>query len=113
MPPGSDSGHVSEEADDEVSDTGMDAFHSLTPKGKLSQAVKDMYKLNQKWERILNTDLIDPRDYDSDSHYEVSKYTDLKWCDLIIRLVPDVFVKAYKSINLARIWWTQANKVSS
>ena len=98
---------MSEDGDD---DDVPEVFNNMSPKEKLMHSVRQMYNLNRKWERILNSEVIDVTAFDSDSHYEVSRFT-LKACEAVIRLVPDVFVKAYRSINLAKIWWTQANKV--
>ena len=84
----------------------------MSKQAKLSVAVQKMYKVNAKWGLIL-----DERDphltaYDPDSRHELSLYAgSASRYEAVMRLLPDIFVKAYKSVELAKLWWSQAERL--
>ncbi len=84
---------------------------SMGDKQKLAHAVKQMYIINKKWETLFSEDEIDQKVFDQDSEHDLAKYKAYRDFEAIFRLVPDIFVKAYKSIEIAKLWWTQSNKI--
>ena len=113
--------HITSQAEingDGISDTVSERLEEeeivvdfLSSKGRLSQAVRKMFKLNQKWDDIMNESVPHMECYDPDSKHEVVVFTDYLKYEAVLRLVPDIFVKAFKSIELAKLWWTHANQV--
>lgn len=77
---------------------------------KWSCAVKELHTVNKRWENLLSKEQLDPDDFETDSETDVLHYPSNEQFVLILRLLPDVFMKSYKSLELAKIWWTQANK---
>ena len=51
--------------------------------------------------------------YDPDSKYELVSFAGSSRYEPVLRLLPDIFVKAYKSIEMAKLWWAHANKLYS
>ena len=83
----------------------------MSEKEKLSYAVRELYHVNQNWDRVLTEKELDSDWFEVDSHYELLEFTRYESFENVLRLVPDVFVKAFKSAELAKLWWTQANKI--
>ena len=86
-------------------------FEKLTDKEKLSVAVRKMFEINDRWDALFEETDIDPALFDPDSRHEILQFTNYDQFENVLRLVPDLFVKAYKSVELAKLWWTQANKI--
>ncbi len=102
----------SEETDDKFDEKALDYyFDKLTDHEKLSVAVRKMYQWNIKWDILFSEDDLESQVFDPDSRHEILQYSNYEGFEFILRLVPDVFVKSYKSVELAKLWWTQANKV--
>ena len=93
---------------DQPSDVTIEA---MDPKVKLSFAVKQMYRLNSKWESLYTDDEIMISWFDPDSFQQLMKYEDFYLFEPLLRLVPDLFTKAYKSLEMARLWWTQYSRL--
>ena len=113
-----DSGHYSQtETDDfkhhtdsqpKKSPRGHDA---MIEKQTLSKAVRDLYDINRKWDGLLKETDLDLNDFDPDSHHELIQFVNYTAFEPILRLIPDVLVKCFKSVDISKTWWTQANKV--
>ncbi|ELU18061.1 hypothetical protein CAPTEDRAFT_197703 [Capitella teleta] len=89
------------------------AVDRMSDKEKLSFAVSELFGVNQKWDQLFDEDCIDPDCFDDDSIHELLQYKDYGLYESVLRIIPDIFVKAHKSMELAKMWWTQANKVYS
>lgn len=86
-------------------------FADLTDKRKLGEAIAQMQEINKRWDELLSEEEVKTEVFDPDSYHELVQFKDFKPFESVLRLVPDVFVKAYKSTEVAKTWWTQANKV--
>ncbi|XP_064614264.1 uncharacterized protein LOC135477956 isoform X2 [Liolophura sinensis] len=85
-------------------------FNEPDCREKWSWAVKELHATNKRWENLLSKEQLDPNDFEVDSEHDVLHYPCHEQFVFIFRLLPDVFMKSYKSLELAKIWWTQANK---
>ena len=87
------------------------AFDERSDKEKLAYAVRELYNLNAKWDALLREEPLHMDCFDQDSYHEIVQFSQSSAFEPLLRLVPDIFVRAYKSVELAKIWWTAANKV--
>ena len=106
-------GDIADIEDDMLDDSVMEdvELDNLSEQDKLRHAVKYMYRVNKQWHRLLKEEDIDKSLFDPDSHHEILQFSDFERFENILRFVPDLFVKAYKSVEIAKQWWKQANKV--
>ena len=109
-----DSGHSSMEISDDDLQKGIadeHNFQALSDKEKLSYCVKQLFVVNDNWNQLFGEGPLDHTVFDADSYHELVHFDDFTRFEPILRLIPDIFVKSYKSVELAKLWWTQANKV--
>ena len=76
---------------------------------KLAYAVRKLYYINKFWDKIFTEGEFDVKYFDPDSFHELLQFANINDFEIILRLIPDIFVKSYKSVELAKLWWTQAN----
>lgn len=77
----------------------------------LSRTARDLQEIQNKWHGLMLDSNLDLDNFDQDSHYELMQFANYSSFESVLRLVPDIFVKCYKSIELAREWWSLAHKV--
>jgi len=73
--------------------------------------VEELKSILYKWEGLLSESELDLNNFDPDSYHELMQYTNYTAFEPILRLVPDMFAKCYKCIDLAKKWLTLANLV--
>ncbi|XP_060064504.1 uncharacterized protein LOC132544866 [Ylistrum balloti] len=78
---------------------------------RIHNVVHDLEETMTKW-----TGLLDEGDqkldyFDQDSHHEVVHYLHCAPFELVFRVVPDVFIKCYRALDLAREWIKIAEKI--
>ncbi|XP_064648173.1 uncharacterized protein LOC135500567 isoform X2 [Lineus longissimus] len=78
---------------------------------KLIQSVHELYEVNRSWEAILTEEDLNVGFFDPDSVHEIARYKDVAKFELVLRLIPDIFTKCFKSITLAKVWWNHAAKI--
>ena len=78
-------------------------------KQRLSEIITEMDEINSKWSGLLADRDLNPEDFDPDSHHELTQFSNFAAFEPILRLVPDVFVKCYKAVDVAREWWKLAS----
>ncbi|XP_013384631.1 uncharacterized protein LOC106154720 [Lingula anatina] len=112
-----DSGHCStaDEAEDEQV-VPLDREESqdvteLNDQEKFVHAVKRLYEINNAWSILLKESNINDDIFDEESHYEIQPFIKCGAFENVFRLVPDIFSKCHKSAEMAKLWWTQANKL--
>ena len=86
-------------------------FKNLNDKQALGHAIKDMYYSNKKWDLLYKDGRLRSDVFDPDSYHEMLQYRGFEDFEYVFRIIPDIFTKAYKSIEIAKLWWTMANKV--
>ena len=84
---------------------------TITDKQKLGQAIKDMYYTNKKWDLLYKDEELQSGIFDPDSYHELVQYPRFVDFEFVFRIVPDIFTKAYKSIEIAKIWWSKATEI--
>lgn len=77
----------------------------------LSRTARDLQEIQNKWHGLMLDSSLDLDNFDQDSHYELMQFVNYSTFESVLRLVPDIFVKCYKSIELAREWWALAQKI--
>lgn len=87
------------------------AFDTRSDEQKLSYAVRELYNVNTKWDDLFREEHLHMESFDPDSYHEIVQFSQYSKFEPLLRLVPDIFVRAYKSVELAKIWWTASNKV--
>ncbi|XP_060584110.1 uncharacterized protein LOC132740255 isoform X2 [Ruditapes philippinarum] len=65
----------------------------------------------KKWDGLLSEDTLDLDDFDPDSYHELMQFSNYTQFETLLRLVPDIFAKCYKSIDLAKTWLRLSNIV--
>jgi hypothetical protein len=83
----------------------------ILEKEKLIRSVHELYEVNRSWEAILTEEDLNVAFFDPDSIHEISRYKDAAKFELVLRLIPDIFTKCFRSITLAKVWWEYAVKV--
>ena len=86
-------------------------FKNMTDKQRLGYAIKDMYYMNKRWDLLYKDDKLRAEIFDPDSYHEMVQYPRFVDFEYVFRVVPDIFTKAYKSIEIAKIWWLKATEV--
>lgn len=76
---------------------------------KFQDTIKDLESLLHKWEGLLTRDDLDLNNFDPDSYHELMQFTNYSHFEPILRLVPDMFAKCYKCIELAKTWLRLSN----
>ncbi|KAK3590684.1 hypothetical protein CHS0354_006371 [Potamilus streckersoni] len=78
---------------------------------KFEQVKSDLIEICKKWDGLLKDGDLNLNDFDPDSYHELLQFVDYSQFEPILRLVPDIFAKCYKSIDLAKQWMQIANAV--
>ena len=65
----------------------------------------------KKWDGLLSEEALDLDDFDPDSYHELMQFSNYTQFESLLRLVPDIFAKCYKSIDLAKTWLRLSNIV--
>lgn len=104
----SEQGGTRWEMEEEARDVELE---SMSPRQKLSHAVQQMYRVNHKWERLYTDDELLISWFDPDSFQQLMHLDNFYVFEPLLRLVPDVFTKAFKSIEMAKLWWTQYSRI--
>ncbi|KAL3832135.1 hypothetical protein ACJMK2_023806 [Sinanodonta woodiana] len=78
---------------------------------KFEQVKSDLLEICKKWDGLLKDGDLNLNDFDPDSYHELLQFVDYSQFEPILRLVPDIFAKCYKSIDLAKQWMNIANAV--
>ena len=73
--------------------------------------VSDLQDILQKWNGLLSEEPLDLDDFDPDSYHELMQFANYSQFEPILRLVPDIFAKCYKCIDLAKVWLRESNIV--
>ena len=120
-----DSGHASQVESGDVNNTkkgetnrrkngkvAMNA-NSATPDAetRYRNTVCELQDILQKWNGLLSEKPLDLNDFDPDSYHELMQFTNYSQFEPILRLVPDIFAKCYKCIDLAKVWLRESNIV--
>lgn len=128
--------YVSHAADEDDSGNGsqIDSGDNNKPPGRVSQRKKgkpagqyktvsadaekqyrdtvcELQDILQKWNGLLSENVLDLNDFDPDSYHELMQFTNYSQFEPVLRLVPDIFAKCYKCIDLAKVWLRESNIV--
>lgn len=78
---------------------------------RLPAVVLELRELVGQWGELLSDGNLDINIFDPDSHHELLQFENYHSFEPILRLVPDVFVKSYKAIDMGREWLALAAKI--
>ncbi|XP_056006972.1 uncharacterized protein LOC125665817 isoform X4 [Ostrea edulis] len=78
---------------------------------KLFSVVTRLEELDRKWAGLLRDRELNPDDFDPDSSHELMTFSNYSSFEPILRLVPDVFVKCYNAVDMAKEWLTLAKSI--
>ena len=115
-----DSGHGSQTESRDIRKTAKTI--NTKKKGKADSATVDSEKryretvcelqeILKKWEGLLSEDVLNLNYFDPDSYHELMQFTNYSHFEPVLRLVPDIFAKCYKCIDLAKVWLRESNIV--
>ncbi|KAK3108184.1 hypothetical protein FSP39_002805 [Pinctada imbricata] len=82
-------------------------------KVRLSELITEMDDITSKWSGLLADRELNIEDFDPDSQHELMQFSNFATFEAVLRLIPDVFVKCYKAIDVGREWWKLANIIYS
>ncbi|CAD5111177.1 unnamed protein product [Dimorphilus gyrociliatus] len=77
----------------------------------LSKCAEQLKFINNQWQNLLEFDEIQASYLDPDTTYELKDLGDCSNFERLARLVPDCLIKAFKSHQISKTWWIQADKV--
>ncbi|XP_045168877.2 uncharacterized protein LOC123531725 [Mercenaria mercenaria] len=75
------------------------------------ETVAELRLILSKWDGLLSEDTLNVDDFDPDSYHELMQFSNYAQFETLLRLVPDIFAKCYKSIDLAKTWLRLSNIV--
>ncbi|KAL4222456.1 hypothetical protein ACF0H5_018496 [Mactra antiquata] len=78
---------------------------------KYKQTVNELNSILNKWDGLLSEEVLELNDFDPDSYHELMQFNNYSQFESLLRLVPDIFAKCYKCIDLAKTWLTLSNIV--
>ncbi|XP_052807297.1 uncharacterized protein LOC128236461 isoform X2 [Mya arenaria] len=78
---------------------------------KYKRIVEEMKTILYKWEGLLSESDLDLNNFDPDSYHELMQFSNYTQFEPILRLVPDMFAKCYKCVDLAKTWLKLSNIV--
>ncbi|XP_070210329.1 microtubule-associated protein futsch-like [Littorina saxatilis] len=79
---------------------------------KLRRTVTDMQHILQRWEGVLRTEgEIQAEDLDAESGQDLLLLSGTSSTEHVLRLMPDIFAKFYKCLELAKQWWVLAHDI--
>ncbi|XP_062598336.1 synaptonemal complex protein 1-like [Saccostrea cucullata] len=78
---------------------------------KLFTVVTRLEELDRKWAGLLRDRELNLDDFDPDSSHELMTFTNYSSFEPVLRLVPDVFVKCYNAVDMAKEWLNLAKSV--
>lgn len=78
---------------------------------RLPSVVAELGLLVGQWGELLSDGNLDINIFDPDSHHELLQFENYHSFEPILRMVPDVFVKSYKAIDLGREWLSLAARI--
>ena len=79
---------------------------------KLSYAVQHLFNLDKRWEALLDDNgMMPPEDYEPESSENMDQFSNYPAFEPLLRLMPDLYVKARKAVELSTLWWTAGNKL--
>ena len=76
-----------------------------------AETVKELKTILDKWDGLLKHDVLDLNHFDPDSYHELMQFKGYTQFEAVLRLVPDLFAKCYKCIDLAKTWLQLSNLV--
>ncbi|XP_069111004.1 enolase-phosphatase E1-like isoform X1 [Argopecten irradians] len=71
---------------------------------RIQNVVSELEETMSKWTGLLEEDDQKLEYFDQDSHHEVVHYLHSAPFELVFRVVPDVFIKCYRALDLSREW---------
>ena len=87
------------------------APQEVSDKQRLGSTVRELYTLCLKWDSILSQGQLEAENFDIESAREISIYPEVSSFEPILRLIPDLFSKSSRALELARFWSKEARKV--
>ncbi|CAC5381464.1 unnamed protein product [Mytilus coruscus] len=78
---------------------------------RLPSVVVELKELSGVWGELLSDGNLDISIFDPDSHHELLQFENYHSFEPILRMVPDVFVKSYRAIDLGREWLAVAVRI--
>lgn len=78
---------------------------------RYKNTIRELSEILRKWEGLLSEYTLDLNDFDPDSYHELMQFSNYSQFEPILRMVPDIFAKCYKCIDLAKLWLKDSNIV--
>ncbi|XP_033762747.1 uncharacterized protein LOC117344196 [Pecten maximus] len=78
---------------------------------RIHNVVSEVEETMSKWSGLLEEEDQKLEYFDQDSHHEVVHYLHCAPFELVFRVVPDVFIKCYRALDLSREWIKIAERI--
>ncbi|XP_006816832.2 uncharacterized protein LOC100373965 [Saccoglossus kowalevskii] len=93
---------------------GVPSFNELAEESEnLSLAMAELKDLDQQWQMLLDDDEVDGNLFDDESSQELLSFANYNHFEHVFRFVPDVLLKSYNAIELAKRWLVSAEKINN
>lgn len=83
----------------------------LEEKLAFTGVVENLYNLNIRWNLLFKEGLFDMNSFEDESLDELQIYSEFEHFEPVFRLVPDLFIKCFKSVQLAKSWWMISSRL--
>ncbi|KAL8615567.1 hypothetical protein ACOMHN_016144 [Nucella lapillus] len=78
---------------------------------KLRRTVADMQQILARWDRLMTEGEIRQEDLDAESQQDLQMLSGTAAFEPVLRLMPDIFAKFYKCLELLKQWWVLAHEI--
>ena len=78
---------------------------------KLRRTVADLQQILGRWDRLTADGDIHTDDLDAESQQDLLLLSGTAAFEPVLRLLPDIFAKYYKCLELAKQWWVLAHEI--
>ncbi|XP_012937822.1 trichohyalin [Aplysia californica] len=103
----------SENAGEDYSQFGILTLEQMTgsTQHKLKLTVNDMNEVLSRWASLLTDDEPQPEDFDHESEQDLLLIRGSSRVEPVVRLLPDIFAKFFKCLELTKQWWVLAHEI--
>ena len=71
---------------------------------RFRKTMDELEDILTKWQGLLTEDTLELNDFDPDSYHELMQFSHYSQFESLLRLIPDMFAKCYKCIDLSKRW---------
>ncbi|XP_067933167.1 uncharacterized protein [Watersipora subatra] len=89
----------------------FEKLRNKTDQQRLAFAVKGIFNIKVSWDELITMGPIDTNCFEEESWRQLRDYKSYLPFEPVFRLLPDILVKGFKLIELAKIWYNSARRL--